>query len=74
MIGRVYTSLLVFSLISLGLAEYAYIQETNTHQLDQDSFWNIAHKISKHTIIELYTSAPWCSKYEIVIFNGNLLG
>ena len=50
-------------MVSLGLTEYAYIEETNTHQLDQDSFWNIAHKISKHVIIELYTSAPWCSKY-----------
>merc|ERR1719219_3395097 len=60
MIGRVYTSLIFFSLISLGLTEYAYIEETNTHQLDQNSFWNIAHKISKHVIIELYTSAAWC--------------
>ena len=48
--------------ISFGSAEYAYIEETNTHQLDMDSFWAIAHKIDKHVIIELYTSAAWCSK------------
>ena len=48
--------------ISFGSAEYAYIEDTNTHQLDMDSFWAIAHKIDKHVIIELYTSAAWCSK------------
>merc|ERR1712037_882850 len=60
MFGRVCSGLVFLTLISLGAAEYAYIEETNTHQLDMDSFWAMAHKIEKHVIIELYTSASWC--------------
>mgnify|MGYP001173809853 FL=1 len=63
MFGRVCSGLVFLTLISLGATEYAYIEETNTHQLDMDSFWAMAHKIEKHVIIELYTSASWCSKY-----------
>ena len=73
MFGRVCSGLVFLTLISLGAAEYAYIEETNTHQLDMDSFWNMAHKIEKHVIIELYTSASWCSKYIFLIARSALM-
>jgi len=44
-------------------AEEVYIEENNSYELDQDSFWKIAHKIDKHVIIEMYTSATWCGKF-----------
>ena len=54
------------SILGIATSAYAqevYIEENNSYELDQESFWRIAHKIDKHVIIEMYTSATWCGKY-----------
>ena len=54
----------IFCLI-FGLAhgKAVFVEESNIWQLDEDSFWRMAHRLETHIIIELYTSESWCSKF-----------
>ena len=57
-------TILIFCLIfGLVRGKAVFVQESNIWQLDEDSFWRMAHRLETHVIIELYTSESWCSKF-----------
>ena len=53
---------IVIFVLSLSNAKEIFIKESNLWELDQNSFYKVAHQLHKHVIIELYSTESWCSK------------
>lgn len=54
--------LVVFCSLHLAGSEF-HIQEYNLIELTKDSFYKVVHDITKHVVVELYSSESWCGKY-----------
>ena len=50
-------------LLSIARAKEIFIKESNLWELDQNSFYKVAHQLHKHVVIELYSTESWCSKF-----------
>ena len=61
------TILILCLIFGLVRGKAVFVEESNIWQLDEDSFWRMAHRLETHVIIELYTSESWCSK-EYILF------
>ena len=51
--------------LTIAHAKEIFIKESNLWELDQNSFYKVAHQLHKHVIIELYSTESWCSKLKI---------
>ena len=59
LVKTVFILSLIFGIVE---GKEVFVEEFNLWQLDQNSFWRLAHKVDQHVIIELYSSESWCSK------------